>query len=732
MASSKLSLKFRIFKNNELVAVRELNQSVIKIGKVPTAHVCLEDESVSRMHAIIEVLDHSAHLIDLGSTRGTFVNGQKINKAKLSDGDQLKIGDMQIELAIAEVSATAPAPRMAAAPAMSAAPMAVVSTPAARPMMPPPMPVQPAPIAPPVRTASPSPAFGTPFTAAPNAAALATLADEPGAKAVEVATMLGDSVVNVKHCMDPRGGKITPATWGFMAGGLACLIASASAFYMSVDTAAQNKASLDYHVNVLKKPAYSHRPKQLGAGVDYLAFGGLAFGLLGMTAGLARMRGEKKSPYYRIGTAAGVEQPVEHAPTADFPMVAPQGDDFVFNYGAGMDGELIVDGKSVPFADLVGSGLARPSMSTAGAIEVPIPAKAKIRARAGQTTFLVSAVAKPAKQSAPLFSFERRAAAYVASSLAIHLGIIAFLNTIPPDETGVNISLASEDPTGIRATTTATDDVPLEQEQADSDGGGGEESSGGRMALEEGAAGKPDAQQEQGHMRVKDRGEQKQLSRDQAVEQARNAGFLGSTLAIETGIKAINGQADFSSGFDGSDVYGPLYGAEGEGRGNWGMGVHGWGPGGGCLGGDCGLVGTGRYGTIGNGDRAGDGWGPPGTGKGPWRKRTAATPTVDISRPVSGDGLDRAIIKRYVKRHLAQITYCYEKQLLVDPNLAGTVGVQFLITANGTVSASNGAGVDPAVSSCVSAVVKSIEFPKPTNGGSVQVNYPFTFRAAGH
>ena len=29
------------------------------------------------------------------------------------------------------------------------------------------------------------------------------------------------------------------------------------------------------------------------------------------------------------------------------------------------------------------------------------------------------------------------------------------------------------------------------------------------------------------------------------------------------------------------------------------------------------------------------------------------------------------------------------------------------------------------------AVIKNIEFPKPSNGGSVQVNYPFSFRAAG-
>jgi len=725
MASSKLSLKFRIYKDNELVGLRELNQAVIKIGKVPTAHVCLEDESVSRMHAIVEVQGTSAHIIDLGSTRGTFVNGKRINKAKLANGDEIQVGDLRLELALVDV--TAPATIEVATP--------VARSIEAPKQVPPPLPV--AAVAAPA-VAAPKAVATTSFVtapaapAAPAAFAMATMDDEPGARAVEVAAMLGDSVVDVKHCMDPRSGKVTTATWGFLAGGLACLLASAAAFYVSVDTAAQNRESLAYHVNVLKKPAYSHRPKQVGAGVDYLAFGGLAFGLLGMTAGLARARGERKSPYYRIGTAPGVEQPVENAPAADFPMVAPSGDDFVFNYGPGMDGELIVDGKSTPLAQLVGAGLARPSASTAGAIEVPIPAKAKIRARAGQTTFLVSAVNKPKQHAAPLFNIERRTAAYVAGSLAIHMGIIAFLQTIPPDDAGVNVSFNSEDATAIKSSTTSPDDVPPEREEATDDGAVGEVSSGGRMALDEGAAGKPDAANDTGHMRVKDRGEQKQLTREQAIEEARNSGIMGSYREISGGIAAINGTANFSSGFDGTDVYGPLFGAEGEGRGNWGMGVHGFGPGGGCYGTDCGIVGTGRYNTIGNGPGAGEGgWGTGGSGNGPWRRRDAGVPKVDISMPHPTDGLDKAIIKRYVKRNVAKISYCYESELLVKPNLEGTVNVQFLITSSGTVSQSSGGGMDSKVASCVAAVVKNIEFPKPSNGGSVQVNYPFTFRAAG-
>ena len=721
MASSKLSLKFRIFKGNELVGFRELNQAVIKIGKVPNAHLHIDDESVSRMHAIIETLDNVAHIIDLGSTRGTFVNGKKINKAKLSDGDQIQVGDVRLELAMADMTAEAP---VATPPPVPAAKPVLAVVPAA-PVAAAPVAASAAPVAAPAPILPPAPAM---------AAFSAAMADnEVGVRAVEVATMLGDSVVNVKHCMDPKGGKVTTKTWGFVAGGLACLLASGIAFYSSVSNAAENKEALAYHTQVMHKPAHSFRPHVQSVGVDYMAFGGLAFGLLGITSALLRARREKKSsPFYRIGTAPGVEQPVDGAPTADFPMVAPNGDDFVFNYGAGMDGEMIVDGKSTPFSALAASGLARPSSSIAGAFEVSIPEKAKIRARAGQTTFLVTPVAKPREQAVPLFAMEGRTAAYLAGSLAAHLGLVFFLSTIPEADAGVNVSLADNELTGMAANNTQPDDMPQKPDPGDDDGAEAGNSSSGMALGPEGKSGKPDAVNEDGHLRVKDRGPTKQISREEAIHEAENAGILGSYSVIEKSIHNMNGEVGITSGFDGTEVYGPLFGAEGEGRGSFGLGVHDFGGnGGGCYGTDCGGVGTGRYRTIGNGPGGNDPWGVGGPGGLHNRNHSPSVPPVNIPMPTAvTDGLDKAIIKRYVKRNLSKIQYCYEKQLLTHPSLEGVVSVGFRISANGVVTDSNGKGMDDSVANCVAGVVKAIEFPKPSNGGAVEVNYPFTFHAS--
>src|ERR1700744_2753862 len=101
MAGAKVPLTFRIYKGDQLLREEKLSLSVIKLGKVPSAHLKLDDETVSRMHAIIEVNGPGdVSIIDLGSTKGTFVNGPKVNKAKLQSGDTSVVGETKIELAI--------------------------------------------------------------------------------------------------------------------------------------------------------------------------------------------------------------------------------------------------------------------------------------------------------------------------------------------------------------------------------------------------------------------------------------------------------------------------------------------------------------------------------------------------------------------------------------------------------------------------------------------------------
>jgi tRNA A-37 threonylcarbamoyl transferase component Bud32 len=77
------------------------------IGRADTAHLYLpEDRFFSRHHCLLEIAPPRCFLRDLGSTNGTFVNGQKVTEAFLRSGDRIQGGQTVLEV---EVQAEQPA-----------------------------------------------------------------------------------------------------------------------------------------------------------------------------------------------------------------------------------------------------------------------------------------------------------------------------------------------------------------------------------------------------------------------------------------------------------------------------------------------------------------------------------------------------------------------------------------------------------------------------------------------
>jgi adenylate cyclase len=74
--------------------ILELRKSVITIGRGNANDLVLNDNSVSRFHAVIKLLENeSITIADRGSTNGVLMNGQPITaEATLTDGDAIKIG----------------------------------------------------------------------------------------------------------------------------------------------------------------------------------------------------------------------------------------------------------------------------------------------------------------------------------------------------------------------------------------------------------------------------------------------------------------------------------------------------------------------------------------------------------------------------------------------------------------------------------------------------------------
>jgi hypothetical protein len=105
-----MGLTFKVYQGDELVTTETFDRDIIKIGRLSSAHLRLDDEKVSRIHAVVEIsTGGDVHIIDMGSAEGTFVNGEKTNKATLKSGDELRLGNTRIVFQAEEEAAAAPA-----------------------------------------------------------------------------------------------------------------------------------------------------------------------------------------------------------------------------------------------------------------------------------------------------------------------------------------------------------------------------------------------------------------------------------------------------------------------------------------------------------------------------------------------------------------------------------------------------------------------------------------------
>jgi pSer/pThr/pTyr-binding forkhead associated (FHA) protein len=75
---------------------REVNQQKLVIGRSRDCDIQLADANVSRRHAELRQEGASYWIVDLGSTNGTEVNGKRVKRAKLRDGDRITLGSTEI------------------------------------------------------------------------------------------------------------------------------------------------------------------------------------------------------------------------------------------------------------------------------------------------------------------------------------------------------------------------------------------------------------------------------------------------------------------------------------------------------------------------------------------------------------------------------------------------------------------------------------------------------------
>ncbi|WP_321972030.1 FHA domain-containing protein [Paratractidigestivibacter sp.] len=88
-----------IVKGPQVGETFELNAAIITVGRGPNNSVFLNDMTVSRHHANLDLTNVAAGYAtvkDLGSLNGTWVDGAIVNEATLKDGSTIQIGTFRM------------------------------------------------------------------------------------------------------------------------------------------------------------------------------------------------------------------------------------------------------------------------------------------------------------------------------------------------------------------------------------------------------------------------------------------------------------------------------------------------------------------------------------------------------------------------------------------------------------------------------------------------------------
>ena len=793
-------LTFEIYKvdpvkGDTLVRTETLTQDIIKIGKLSSSHLRVDDESVSRMHAVIEITQpNEICIIDLGSTKGTLVNGQKVNKAKLQSGDTIVLGTTKIvvtigdpvasqadegptvvqqmpqslkskgtQMGMAAVVAPAPAP---VAPPVAAAPPAPAAFPA------PPAPAAPAPVVSPPVAARPAPApaapvnvpppFAAPAPAAhgghggghaaprPSAASVASAASamsgpprgfdasavevQSGSPAIEVTAMFEDAVVDVRHFTNPESGVVTPATKGLLGGGALALVGAFVVFVIAFVQVSALKAAMEAW-EAQGKPRAEFPMVHDGPLLDILILVFLISGLVAVGLGMWRLFSERKPRDFTVGTDSGVVFNVsaDDLPAGTFPLVRSTGTDYELTFTTKMKGDVTIDGQTQSLEQVIGSGRAHASNVVGGAFAFAIPVGARAKVDVGQNTFLISSVPPPRTYPNPV-TVDWGQQSYTAATALLFGIFLGIIYSIPPDPKSLSLDAFMNDQRFAKfliKPPEEKDEIPewLKKKSEDEAGGKGKRHKG-----EEGKMGKKTSKNKAGLYALKGPADNKDphLAKQLAEEAAQKAGVLGMLKSNEGSHLASIFGRDSALGTDASDVLGSLVGtAVGEANGAGGLGLVGSGKGGGGTG--EGTIGLGNLGTIGKGGGGGNGSGY-GRGAGGLGGRRPSSPDVVPGTATVKGSLDKEIIRRIIRRHLNEVKFCYERELMKKADLYGRIMIQFTISGTGQVVASvvqNSTMNNPEVEQCIAGAVRRWEFPKPQGGGIVIVSYPFVLKAAG-
>lgn len=713
-----ITLKLTVIHAGETLAEETFERDIIKIGRLASAHLKLEDSKVSRIHAVIEATSDGAgySVIDMGSAEGTFVNGDKVSKHRLREGDEIVVGDTRIVVGLGN----GPAP-VAAAPVAAQSlpvpgdpallvPQAAQLPPVAAFPSPPPAPQQSVDVSPvytgdvvastPVPQAGlPTPPMGVPAMAYPGQGQSqlpypqAVHESMPPAGQVPHPAMPAGIPVG-----QPQAGYYVPDAWGSVPNNLASEGVP--------DTDRELEIKTLWGSSVLETiNAFDTQVITMGDERKVLGWG----------------------PVQRL-VHCDIEIPSKGLPTPTFVVAEGTGRDncnYSINIPAGWEGQIErADGTVIPVEHLRQGGAGAEPGDMPGAVKYHMQAEETLYIAWQHIVLQIRYIRRTALIPPPLMStlnyswLNMLVLAFFFHAMAI----VSFLAT-PRTQTELTEDIFKNPNRFAQFRLT-----PEEKKKAANDSMLAKLKAGAKGAKAKGKAGKAGRKNHkktdsQGRMAVKGEPDKKELAKS-ALDKLFGGAKGGPSRS-----------ALFGSGGLGGELTGALGGvtgaAVGDATGLGGLGTRGVGGGGGGL--SMNSVGLGALGTRGRGG-GGDGTDGYGDGAAGLGKKSDREINITPGSPTIMGSLDKEIIRRVIKQHLAQIRYCYEKELVRSPGLFGKVATRFTISANGRVQSASVAQStlkNSEVERCITAKIRTWKFPKPKGGGIVIVKYPFIFKTAG-
>jgi pSer/pThr/pTyr-binding forkhead associated (FHA) protein len=738
MSQNSVTLRFEIVRDGEVVRTEELDQDVIKIGKLASSHLRLEDPNASRIHAVVEKgSDGSYSVIDLGSASGTFVNGEKVTKAAISSGDELQFGDTMVRVDFVEASQDTGADME----------------------------------------------FGGTADATVVTGGLEESLDQDRQQASSAAGQANQGQANQRQTSQPQQQASAHSDQQSQDGGQGqqqaeqqpITLEDGSVVYPYTqqgyyddnnnyipywyDAQGEYHPGYGYHDDAGEwEVAYGYydpdgewiATEQPVGFVDQQQSDANAYqgpsdndvyqeeffdGSGGDTLEVAMLWADHvlsvtSFPQPRtvtIGPDRENDFVIEDAAVGQaisFPFIASRDGSYFLTFTQAMGGFVQNGDKRYSLSEAIEQGIAKGSSEAPSAYEVPIGKRTSARIDIGGTTFLVHFTDMPAVIGGGL-AFDMEPLPYLAASAVAHLLLLFLAMTLPDDAKSLDLDGFQADDRFVEMMMKPEQE---EEEEPDWLDDKGDEEEAAKHKGEEGQAGKEDAEQEDKRMAIKGPPDNQdmELKKAKDTEAAMNAGVM--KVFNSNQVSSMWGNSSQSVGSDAIHALGNLDGnSAGTAKGFGGLGVAGAGRGGGGV--SERGIGMNNVGTAGRGGggRGGSGYGQ---GAGNLGEKDDKMPTVIPGKPLVKGSLDKEIIQRVIRKHRREISFCYEQQLQKNKNLAGRIKVKFTISGTGDVIAAmvrSSTLKNRAVENCVTSKIRRWVFPEPKGGGIVVVNYPFNF-----